>query len=157
MWNNTDLKRPEAPVSILLVEDDPGHALLIEKNLRRAGLINDIITLGDGGEALEFLFRTGEDPLRPPPLLILLDVNLPVVDGCEVLRRIKEDERTRSIPVVMLTTTDSPQEISRCYELGCNIYIVKPVDYDSFTQAVRSLGLFLSIVAIPAGGKDPKP
>jgi CheY-like chemotaxis protein len=138
----------EQSVAILLVEDDPGHAMLIEKNLRRAGVINDIIRLDDGGKAVDFLFKQGEyaDDRNPAPLLVLLDMNLPVLDGCQVLQRIKVDERTRRIPVVMLTTTDSPQEISRCYDLGCNIYIVKPVEYVRFCEAIRRLGLFLSIV-----------
>jgi CheY-like chemotaxis protein len=144
----------EQSVAILLVEDDPGHAMLIEKNLRRAGVINDIIRLDDGGKAVDFLFKQGDyaDDRNPAPLLVLLDMNLPVLDGCQVLQRIKVDERTRRIPVVMLTTTDSPQEISRCYELGCNIYIVKPVEYVRFCEAIRRLGLFLSIVRMNEDG-----
>jgi CheY-like chemotaxis protein len=141
----------EQPVSILLVEDDPGHAMLIEKNLRRAGVINEIIRLNDGGQAVDFLFKEGEyaDDRNPSPLLVLLDLNLPVLDGCQVLQRIKADDRTRRIPVAMLTTTDSPYEIARCYDLGCNIYIVKPVEYEKFSEAIRNLGLFLAIVRIP--------
>jgi CheY-like chemotaxis protein len=80
------------------------------------------------------------------PLLILLDLNLPVLNGLQVLQRIKADERTRRIPVVMLTTTDLQQEITKCYDLGCNIYIVKPVDYVKFSETIRNLGLFLSTV-----------
>jgi CheY-like chemotaxis protein len=141
----------EQPVAILLVEDDPGHAALIEKNLRRGGVINQIIRFDDGQKAVDFLFKSGEyaDDRNPAPLLVLLDLNLPVLDGCQVLQRIKSDERTRKIPVVMLTTTDSPQEIDRCYDLGCNIYVVKPVEYVQFSAAIRNLGLFLSIVKIP--------
>ncbi len=136
---------------ILLVEDDPGHVLLIEKNLRRAGVTNEIIKLDDGGKAVDYLFNEGEfsDTVNPLPLLILLDFNLPVMSGLQVLQRIKGDERTRRIPVVMLTTTDSSQEITRCYDLGCNIYIVKPVDYVKFSEAIRNLGLFLSTVKTP--------
>jgi len=142
----TELSQP-----ILLVEDDPGHVLLIEKNLRRAGVTNEIIKLDDGGRAVEFLFREGEFAAasNPMPLLILLDLNLPVLNGLQVLQRIKADERTRRIPVVMLTTTDSQQEITRCYDLGCNIYIVKPVDYVKFSETIRNLGLFLSTVKTP--------
>ncbi len=139
------------PVTILLVEDDPGHALLIEKNLRRAGIANDIIALDDGQKAVDFLFREGayrENQLPAPPL-ILLDLNLPVLDGYQVLKLIKNDERTRQIPVIVLTTTDNPQEVSRCYELGCNVYITKPVEYDKFSEAIRNLGLFLAIVKVP--------
>jgi CheY-like chemotaxis protein len=141
----------ELPQPILLVEDDPGHVLLIEKNLRRAGVTNEIIKLDDGGRAVEFLFREGEFAAdsTPMPLLILLDLNLPVLSGLQVLQRIKSDELTRRIPVVMLTTTDSQQEITRCYDLGCNIYIVKPVDYVKFSETIRNLGLFLSTVKTP--------
>ncbi|MGD0842918.1 MAG: response regulator [Geobacteraceae bacterium] len=142
----TELSQP-----ILLVEDDPGHVLLIEKNLRRAGVTNEIIKMDDGGRAVEFLFKEGEFAAAstPMPLLILLDLNLPVLNGLQVLQRIKADERTRRIPVVMLTTTDSQQEITRCYDLGCNIYIVKPVDYVKFSETIRNLGLFLSTVKTP--------
>jgi CheY-like chemotaxis protein len=141
----------EQPKPILLVEDDPGHVLLIEKNLRRAGVLNEIIKLDDGGKAVDYLFSEGEyaDCENPAPLLILLDMNLPVLSGLQVLQRIKADERTRRIPVVMLTTTDSPQEIDKCYDLGCNIYIVKPVNYVKFSEAIRNLGLFLSTVRTP--------
>jgi CheY-like chemotaxis protein len=141
----------ELPRPILLVEDDPGHVRLIEKNLRRACVLNEIIKLDDGGKAVEYLFGEGEfaGVNNPTPLLILLDMNLPVFSGLQVLERIKADERTKRIPVVMLTTTDSPQEIDRCYDLGCNIYIVKPVNYVKFSEAIRNLGLFLSTVRTP--------
>jgi CheY-like chemotaxis protein len=141
----------EQPRPILLVEDDPGHVLLIEKNLRRACVLNEIVKLEDGGKAVDYLFNEGEyaSGNNPAPLLILLDMNLPVLSGLQVLERIKAAERTRKIPVVMLTTTDSPQEIDRCYELGCNIYIVKPVNYVKFSEAIRNLGLFLSTVRTP--------
>jgi CheY-like chemotaxis protein len=139
------------PVMILLVEDDPGHALLIEKNLRRAGIANNIVTLDNGQKAVDFLFNQGDDGGNDhsAPILILLDLNLPVLDGFQVLTIIKNDERTRQIPVVMLTTTDAPHEVSRCYELGCNVYITKPVAYEQFCEAIRMLGLFLSVVKIP--------
>ena len=138
-------------VTILLVEDDPGHALLIEKNLRRAGIANKIITLDNGRKAVDFLLKEGDyrEDRRPAPLLILLDLNLPVLDGYQVLKIIKNDARTRQVPVVVLTTTDAAHDISRCYELGCNVYVSKPVDYGQFSEAIRNLGLFLSIVKIP--------
>lgn len=141
----------EQPQPILLVEDDPGHVLLIEKNLRRAGVMNEIIKLEDGGSAVDYLFGKGvyKSLANPAPLLILLDLNLPVLNGLQVLQRIKSDERARRIPVVMLTTTDSQQEITKCYDLGCNIYIVKPVDYVKFSETIRNLGLFLSTVKTP--------
>jgi CheY-like chemotaxis protein len=139
------------PVTILLVEDDPGHALLIEKNLRRAGIANNILVLDNGKKAVDFLLKEGEyhNDRQPSPLLILLDLNLPVLDGYQVLKIIKADARTRQIPVVVLTTTDTAHEVARCYELGCNVYVAKPVDYGQFSEAIRNLGLFLSIVKIP--------
>lgn len=140
-------------VNILIVEDDPGHARLIEKNLERAKISNTITAVSDGKQALEYLFCEGqyEGQVRPSPLLVLLDLNMPVLDGYQVLERMKADEETRRIPVVILTTTDDAREVSRCYELGCNVYITKPVDYDKFSQAVKQLGLFLSIVTVPDG------
>ena len=143
--------KPHQAVTILLVEDDPGHALLIEKNLRRAGISNHIVTLEDGQKAIDYLFKEGDysSDRNPSPPLILLDLNLPVKDGYQVLRAIKGDERTKAIPVVVLTTTDNPHEIARCYELGCNVYITKPVEYEKFSDAIRKLGLFLSIVRVP--------
>jgi CheY-like chemotaxis protein len=134
-------------VTILLVEDDAGHARLIEKNLRRSNIANDIIKVSDGQQALDYV--SGGDP--PSPLLMLLDLNLPVLDGYQVLERMKADERTRRIPVVILTTTDDHREVSRCYDLGCNVYVTKPVDYQQFVQAIRKLGFFLSVVTVPNG------
>jgi len=138
-------------VTILLVEDDPGHATLIEKNLRRAGIANEIVTVGDGQKAVDFLFKqnTYQHDDHPAPILILLDLNMPVMDGYQVIRILKADERTRTIPIVVLTTTDTPQDVSRCYELGCNVYITKPVEYEKFSEAIRNLGFFLNIVKIP--------
>ena len=140
-------------VAILLVEDDPGHARLIEKNLHRSNVTNDLITVSDGQQALDYLFGEGEyaEWERPSLLLVLLDLNLPVLDGYQVLERMKADERTKRIPVVVLTTTDDAREVSRFYELGCNVYVTKPVDYEQFSKAVCKLGLFLSVVTIPDG------
>jgi CheY-like chemotaxis protein len=140
-------------VNILLIEDDLGHARLIEKNLRRANLTNRIIMIHDGQQALDFLFSTGEfaDTPHYSSLLILLDLNLAVVDGYEVLKRLKADERTKRILVIILTTTDDTREVNRCYQLGCNIYMTKPVEYDQFSEAIRKLGLFLSVVTVPDG------
>ena len=137
-------------VTILLVEDDPGHARLIEKNLRRANIRNEIVMLGDGQQALDYLFNDGKGS---SPLLVLLDLNLPVLDGYQVLERMKADEHMRHIPVIVLTTTDDAREVSRCYELGCNVYVTKPVDYEQFSEAIRQLGLFLLVVMLPDGGE----
>jgi CheY-like chemotaxis protein len=140
-------------VTILLVEDDHGHARLIEKNLRRSNIRNKMVILSDGQQALDYLFGEGEYERdgAAAPLLVLLDLNLPVLDGYQVLERMKADERTKRIPVIILTTTDDEREVSRCYELGCNVYITKPVDYQQFSEAIRKLGLFLSVVIIPDG------
>jgi CheY-like chemotaxis protein len=140
-------------VTILLVEDDPGHARLVEKNLRRSSIMNAIVTVSDGQSAIDYLFGEGQYATNKValPMLVLLDLNLPVLDGYQVLQRIKADERTRQIPVVVLTTTDDQREVAKCYELGCNIYITKPVEYDQFSEAIRKLGLFLTVVTVPAG------
>lgn len=139
------------PVTILLVEDDEGHASLIEKNLRRAGIANTIIILNDGKKAVDFLLKTGDysNDDRPAPLLILLDLNLPVLSGYQVIKIIKHEESTKHIPIIVITTTDNPLEVSRCYELGCNVYVTKPVEYEKFNEAIKTLGLFLSVVKIP--------
>ena len=140
-------------VTILLVEDDAGHARLIEKNLRRSNITNDVVTVGDGQQALDYLFSEGEyvGDGATTPMLVLLDLNLPVLDGYQVLERIKADGRTKRIPVVILTTTDDTREVSRCYDLGCNVYVTKPVDYEQFSEAIQKLGLFLSVVTVPDG------
>ena len=144
-------------VTILLAEDDEGHARLIERNLRRANITNEIVTVGDGENALKYIaahVRTNAGPL-PLPLLVLLDLNLPVMDGYQVLQRLKADERTKRIPIIVLTTTDDPREVTRCYDLGCNVYITKPVDYERFCEAIQQLGLFLSVVTLPTPEAAP--
>lgn len=143
------------PVTIILVEDDPGHARLIEKNLRRANITNDIVKLNDGGKALDFFFGPddGADPTTPDSMLVLLDLNLPGVSGYEILQRLKTTDATRRVPVVVLTTTDDRREMARCYDLGCNVYVTKPVDYDRFTEAIARLGLFLTVVSVPSVDK----
>lgn len=137
--------------TILLVEDDDGHAKLVEINLRRAGVINPIVRAKDGVEALDYLLSRGNYAGHSPPniLLILLDINMPRLDGLETLRQLKSDAALKNMPVIMLTTTDDPREVERCYELGCNIYITKPVEYDQFSEAIRRLGLFLQVIALP--------
>jgi CheY-like chemotaxis protein len=139
------------PVTVLLVEDDPGHARLIEKNLKRAGINNPFIVVDDGQKALDFLFGKGEyeGRARPSPLLVLLDLNMPVLDGYQVLEIMKEDNATKKIPVVVLTTTQSYDEVQRCYELGCNVFVTKPVEYDKFSEAIRKLGMFIEIMMVP--------
>jgi CheY-like chemotaxis protein len=138
-------------VTILLVEDDPGHIRLIEKNLRRSNITNEIVTVSDGQQAIDYLFGEGKHAgaKHPSPMLVLRDLNLPVLDGYQVLRRMKGDERTKRIPVVVLTTPDDRREVAHCYELGCNVYVTKPVEYEQFSEAIRQLGLFLAVVTIP--------
>lgn len=135
-------------VTIVLAEDDDGHASLVERNLRRAGLDNKIIRFVDGQQALDAL--CDPDVLGSIPCILLLDIKMPGVDGVEVLSRLKSYPRTATIPVIMLTTTDDPREIEHCYELGCNIYITKPVEYDPFVDALKKLGFFLRVVKVPA-------
>ena len=138
-------------VGIVMIEDDEGHARLIEKNIRRAGILNDIRHFTDGTTALEFLFNASDGPAKSGPALILLDLNLPDMSGTDILQRIKaEGSALKRTPVVVLTTTDDKVEIQRCYDLGCNVYITKPVNYESFAQAIRQLGLFLSVIQVPA-------
>jgi CheY-like chemotaxis protein len=141
-------------LAIVLAEDDEGHASLVRRNLKRAGIANDVTHVRDGQVALDFIRCSGAYAGRVPsgPLLLLLDINMPRVDGVEVLRQIKADERTARTPVVMLTTTDDPREVGRCYQLGCSVYITKPVAYEDFIEAIKRLGLFLAIVKVPAEG-----
>ena len=136
-----------APVKIVMVEDDHGPAKLSEKNIRRANISNEIIHFDHGQPALDYLFS--EDVRANGPMLILLDLNLPDMQGTDILAEVKKDERLKRAPVVVLTTTDDKVEIQRCYDLGCNVYITKPVDYESFAGAIRQLGLFLSVMQAP--------
>jgi len=138
------------PVNIIMIEDDEGHARLIEKNIRRAGISNDIHHFTDGTSALDYLYEAPDGPAHNGPALILLDLNLPDMSGTDILGRIKADGNPlKRTPVVVLTTTDDKVEIQRCYDLGCNVYITKPVNYESFADAIRQLGLFLSVIQVP--------
>jgi CheY-like chemotaxis protein len=139
------------PLLIVLVEDDDGHATLVERNLGRIGVSNSILRLKDGQEALDFLNGQSESSPRNmnQPILLLLDIKMPRVDGLEVLRQLKSQTETALIPVIILTTTDDPREIQRSYELGCSVYITKPVDYQAFVEAINRLGLFLQVVRLP--------
>ena len=139
-------------ISILLVEDNDGHAKLIERNLRKVNLLNPIVRAADGVEALEYLGGLGTitTELPPPPRLVLLDIDMPRMDGIEVLARIKGNDRLRKTPVIMLTSTDSQAEIDRCYQSGANGYVAKPVNIANLGEKLRRLGLFLEIVELPA-------
>jgi CheY-like chemotaxis protein len=139
-------------VTIIMIEDDEGHALLIEKNIRRAGISNEIVHVSNGHDAVDFIFDAPRGPVHNGPALILLDLNLPDMSGIDILAKIKSHDSLRRTPVVVLTTTDDKQEIERCYDLGCNVYITKPVNYESFAAAIRQLGLFLSVIQVPDAG-----
>ena len=140
----------ENPVTLLLVEDDSGHARLIERNLRRAGIENPLLHFDSGSKFTSFLFDDEVSRIATMSYLVLLDLNLPGTDGYEILHMIKNDPKRHRIPVVVLTTTSNPREIERCYELGCNMYITKPVDYDNFSAAMSKFAALLSIVKIPS-------
>lgn len=138
-------------VVILVVEDDDGHAGLIQKNLKRAGFVNQMLRFRDGQEIIDFLFTKGDGEHREPnsEYVMLLDIRMPNVDGIEVLKKVKADDSLKKMPITIITTTDDPREIAECHKHGCNNYITKPIDYDSFVSAVRQLGLFLSVVSVP--------
>ena len=140
-------------VNIVMIEDDEGHARLIEKNIRRAGIYNSIKHFTDGTSALDYLYNDPNGPSHNGPSLILLDLNLPDMSGIDILAKVKSDEKLKLAPVVVLTTTDDKVEIQRCYDLGCNVYITKPVNYENFADAIRQLGLFLAVIQVP----DPQP
>jgi CheY-like chemotaxis protein len=133
--------------TILIVEDDEGHAILIRENLGEAGLRNPMQHFRDGQAVLDFFAQRRNNPNES--FIVLLDIRMPKVDGVEVLRRLKADSEMSKLPIIMLTTTDDSREVERCYELGCNVYIQKPVDYDRFAEAIRRLGLFMSLVIVP--------
>lgn len=136
---------------ILIVEDDEGHAILIRQNLEAAGLNNHIEHFRDGQAVLDFFYQHAPGRAAEPNqmYLVLLDIRMPKVDGIEVLRRLKSDPELHKLPVIMLTTTDDVREVERCHQLGCNVYIQKPVDYDKFAEAIRRLGLFVMLLLVP--------
>jgi len=138
-------------VTLLIAEDDDGHAALILKNLQRTGIHNDLIRFADGQEVIDFLFSQGPGRHREKgkAYVLLLDIRMPKVDGIEVLRRIKADPELGKLPTIMLTTTDDPREIEKCHAMGCSSYITKPIDYDNFVYAIRQLGLYLLIIEVP--------
>ena len=138
-------------VVILIAEDDEGHAGLIRKNLVRAGIANELLYFKDGQDVMDFLLRKGDGPKRKlgTAYVLLLDIHMPRLDGIEVLAQVKADPELRKIPVIMITTTDDSREVAKCHALGCNNYIVKPLNYENFTNAVRQLGLFLAVVEVP--------
>ena len=140
----------EDELIILIAEDDDGHAELIRENLRDAGLQNEIIRFADGQELWDYLNCVGPEShiVLGKQYLLLLDIRMPRMDGVEVLQRIKSTPVLQKIPVIMLTTTDDPREIGLCYEYGCNCYITKPVDFASFSETLRRMGLFVLVIKV---------
>ena len=147
-----------APV-VLIAEDDEGHAILVQQTLRDAGLANTVHHFTDGQSILDYLFRRGPGAHRElnRSYVLLLDIRMPKVSGVEVLRQLKSSDELRKLPVIIITTTDDPREVARCHDLGCNVYIQKPVDYDKFSEAIRRLGLFIMLLLVPpvSGENDP--
>ena len=135
-------------LTVMLADDDDGHAMLIQRNLVRAGLNANVIRMRTGVEVVSFFGRRRVDTIHQP-LVVLLDINMPEMDGIEVLRRLKSDPASRSVPIYMLTTTDDPQEVARCFALGCNAYLSKPVEYSAFSTSVERLCQFLAVSQIP--------
>lgn len=136
------------PVDILLVEDNPDHAELTIKALNQNNVLNEVYVVNDGQEALDFMYHQGkyaDEKDFPRPGLILLDIKLPKVDGIEVLKQLKDDPQFKSIPVIMLTTSDRDEEIAKSYAGGANSYVVKPMDFEEFMKKVRELKLYWTI------------
>jgi two-component system, chemotaxis family, response regulator Rcp1 len=139
------------PIEILMVEDNPVDVLVTREALKQGRIINNLSVAEDGEEALDFLFRIGQFSAAPRPDLILLDLNLPKKDGREILTELKNNPDLRSIPVVILTTSQAEEDVLRSYDCGANCFIVKPVDLEQFTSTIRSIEVFwFSIVKLPA-------
>lgn len=146
----------EDRVTILVVDDDAGHVELVRRHLRRAGIVNPFESIDDGARALEAVMQRGARGAASDRLLVLLDLNITgSIDGFEVLRQIKADPRTRHVPVIVLTTADDPWDVDRCYQLGCNLYLTKPVDPAAFSDHIEQLGRMLSIASLPSAGLEP--
>ena len=139
----------EKDLAIILVESDITHTSLFIRNLKQAGVDNEILQFRNGHESLDFLFQRGDGlhRIKNTPYVLVLDI--PETDGVEVLRQIKQDERLRIIPTIIIMNTDDPSKAERCYKLGCSIYITKPVDYERFIETINRLGLILTIIEVP--------
>ena len=141
-------------VDVLLVEDNQQDAELTIRSLKKHKLSNNVSVVEDGAEALDFIFcrgKYGKRDINHPPKVIFLDLKLPLVGGLEVLRAIKQDARTKSLPVVVVTSSREDPDIKAAYELGANSYVVKPVDFEAFTEAIGSLGLYWLLINQPPG------
>ncbi|MBP7141737.1 MAG: response regulator [Opitutaceae bacterium] len=134
--------------TIILVDDDEGHTILIHDNLEAAGVVNSIVPFRGGQDFFDFLARL---PARAPrSFVFLLDVRMPKMDGVEMLRRLKADPVLKKMPVIMLTTADDSREIERCHELGCSLFLQKPVNHERFIESIRRLGWFLPLMMVPS-------
>lgn len=133
------------------MDDDEGHAILVHDGLKEAGFGNRIEHFSDGQAVLDFLFHRGTGPVmeKGKKYLVLLDIRMPKVDGVEVLRQIKSNKELRKLPVIMLTTTEDPRDVSRCHNLGCNGYVQKPAAYAKFAEAMFRLGMFINLLLVP--------
>lgn len=142
--NNSDL-------TLVLVDDDPAHSTLIKRNLLKCGFTYELVLLNSGQKLLDYIFAEGQYKNRVPlqKLLILLDINMPGINGIEVLKTLKTTDLTSKIPVFMLTTTDEPAEIEECFRLGCNAYLTKPVEHKEFAMKIQQLGKFIALNQIP--------
>lgn len=142
----------QEPITIVLIEDDAGHARLIERHLQRSRLLHTLVVLRDGHTAVEyFLAPSAPSARRTTRCVVLLDLQLQGLHGLQVLARLKHDPQTRHIPVIMLSTSDDPTTIEACYALGCNAYLTKPIDATHFAEALQSLGVWLSHIALATG------
>lgn len=143
---------------ILLAEDDPKDVRLTLAALAEYNLANEVVVVNDGAEALDFLYRRGKYQLRGAanPAVVLLDIKMPKVDGLEVLRTIKDDPQLKKIPVVILTSSREEKDLAECYRLGVNAFVVKPVNFTEFVEAVKTLGVFWAIVNEPPPGSSKK-
>ena len=148
----------ETPARILMVEDDPKDVELTMSALQDYNLVNEVIVVRDGQEALDYLYCQGQFSARPRenPAVMLLDLKLPKVDGLEVLNRVKSDENLKMIPVVVLTSSREERDMMRSYQLGVNAYVVKPVDFHEFVNAVKELGVFWAVINQPPPGSVKK-
>ena len=136
--------------TILIVDDDEGHAILIRENLESAGMPNRLEHSRAGQAVLDFF--ASRPPTPTESYVVLLDIRMPKVDGIEVLRRMRADPKLRMLPIIMLTTTDDVRDVQRCHQLGCSGYIQKPVDYEKFADAIRRIGFFVPLLLVPHVG-----
>ncbi len=132
-------------LTILVAEDDDGHAELIKEGLKDAGVCNDIVRFNNGKKCWDYINKNSEQNCL---YLLLLDINMPIMDGLELLEKMKRSEYFKKIPIIMLTTTDDPKEIEHCYKLGCNAYVSKPINFNAFAEVLKTLGLFVKIVKL---------